>query len=69
MLPWRKKTYVKLRLLTLTSLHLPSGEQVRDATTDFSFPDEVPEMLQGTSQTFDYDAIVEDLLVEKHILN
>ena len=34
--------------LTLMSLHRPSGEHDKLATTAFSFPDDVPEMLSST---------------------
>lgn len=42
-------TYVMLRSLTKTDEQRPSGEHERLATTAFSFPEEVPEMLESQS--------------------
>ena len=42
-------TYVTVIPLTLMLLQRPSGEQDRLATTAFSFPDDVPDMLPDMS--------------------
>ncbi len=39
-----------VRLLTLTEEQRPSGEQDKLATTAFSFPEDVPEMLGQPEQ-------------------
>ena len=41
-----KRAYEMFRLLTLTEEQRAPGEQSRLATTAFSLPEEVPEMLQ-----------------------
>lgn len=50
---------------TFTSLQRPSGEQERLATTAFSLPEEVPEMLRAATSVNSYQTRTR----QAHLLN